>query len=151
MTIRKYTPADKTKVIELFRLNTPKYFSPIEEDGLIDYLANYSDNYFVAEEDNMIVGSAGFNLSEDRKTGKLSWDIIHPGSHGKGIGTILTKYRIQRLKEIKSVEIISVRTSQLVYKFYEKFGLELREVVNDYWAPGFDLYRLDKPINEVKS
>lgn len=150
MTIRKYTPVDKTRVIELFRLNTPKYFSPIEEDGLIDYLTYHSDNYFVAEEDDMIVGSAGFNLSEDGKTGKLSWDIINPNSHGKGIGTTLTKYRIQKLNEIKSVEIISVRTSQVVYKFYEKFGLELQEVVNDYWAPGFDLYRLDKQVNEVK-
>lgn len=149
MIIRKYTPADKTRVIELFQLNTPEYFSPIEEDGLIDYLANHSDNYFVAEEGGMIVGSAGFNLSENGKTGKLSWDIIHPDSHGKGIGTTLTKYRIQRLKEIESVKIISVRTSQVVYKFYEKFGLELQEVVNDYWAPGFDLYRLDKPVNEV--
>lgn len=143
-------PADKTRVIELFRLNTPKYFSPIEEDGLIDYLTYHSDNYFVAEEDDMIVGSAGFNLSEDGKTGKLSWDIINPNSHRKGIGTALTKYRIQRLKEIESVEIISVRTSQMVYKFYEKFGLELQEIVNDYWAPGFDLYRLDKPVDEVK-
>jgi hypothetical protein len=53
------------------------------------------------------------------------------------------------MKEIDSIKIISVRTTQLVYPFYQKFGLELREVVKDYWDIGFDLYRLDNSVNLV--
>jgi [ribosomal protein S18]-alanine N-acetyltransferase len=56
---------------------------------------------------------------------------------------LLTQYRINRIKEIDTVEIISVRTSQLVFKFYEKFGFVLKEIAKDYWAEGLDMYRME--------
>lgn len=149
MIIRKHTDSDRIRIMELLKLNTPEYFSPEEEEDLIDYLDNHADNYYVIEDNNVIVGCGGFNLSEDGETGKISWDIFDPQSQGKGYGSALTKFRIQRIKEIEGVKIVSVRTSQLVYPFYEKFGLELREVVKDYWAEGFDLYRLDSDINLI--
>lgn len=147
--IRAHQPADKPRLLTLLRLNTPTYFSPAEEADLIDYLAHHADNYFVLEVGGEILGCGGFNLSEDGKTAKISWDIFHPDCHGKGLGTALTKFRIQKIKEIDGLKTISVRTSQLAYKFYEKFGLELREVVKDYWDVGFDLYRLDRDINLI--
>lgn len=149
MIIRKHIDSDRKRIMELLKLNTPKYFSPKEEEDLIDYLDNHADNYYIIEDDNVIVGCGGFNLSEDGETGKISWDIFDPQRQGKGYGSALTKFRIQRIKEIEGVKIVSVRTSQLVYPFYEKFGLELREVVRDYWAEGFDLYRLDSDINLI--
>lgn len=143
MTIRNYTPTDDSQLIELLRLNTPKYFAPAEETDLIDYLANHIDHYYVVEIDNVIMGCGGFNISNDRKNAAISWDIIHPDAQGKGVGKQLTQYRIDRIKEIKSIEIISVRTSQLVYKFYEKFGFVLKEITKDYWAEGIDMYRME--------
>src|SRR5690606_1790046 len=149
MLIRKYTTTDMPKIILLLRLNTPKYFAPEEEKDFLAYLKQDADNYYVIEENNIITGSGGFNLTEDRATGKISWDIIHPDCHGKGLGTKLMRFRIEQMKEIKSVNKISVRTSQLAYRFYEKFGLQLREVIKDYWASGFDLYRLDNDVDKV--
>ncbi|PXV66338.1 N-acetylglutamate synthase-like GNAT family acetyltransferase [Dysgonomonas alginatilytica] len=149
MIIRKHTDTDRKRIMELLRLNIPEYFSPKEEEDLMDYLDNHADNYYVVEADNVIVGCGGFNLSEDGETGKISWDIFDPQIQGKGYGSALTKFRIQRIKEIEGIKIISVRTSQLVYPFYEKFGLEVREIVKDYWAEGFDLYRLDSNINLI--
>lgn len=150
MIIRKHTDTDRERIIELLRLNTPEYFSPNEEEDLIYYLDNHADNYYVVEVDDIILGCGGFNLSEDAETGKISWDIFDPQSQGKGYGSALTKFRIQRIKEIEGVKTISVRTSQLAYRFYEKFGLEIREIVKDYWDKGFDLYRLDSDINLIE-
>lgn len=150
MVIREYMDSDKEQLIELLRLNTPEYFSPSEEEDLKDYLDNHADNYYVVDIDGVIVGCGGFNLTDDRETGKISWDIIHPKSQGQGVGRELTLFRIQKMKEIESIKTISVRTSQLAYKFYAKFGLELREVVKDYWDKGFDLYRLDCDVNLIK-
>ena len=150
MIIREYKTSDTDSLIELLRLNTPQYFSPNEEDDFLYYLNNEADNYYVLEINGTIMGCGGFNLTDDKATGKISWDIIHPDGQGKGYGTALTRFRIERMKEIDTIKTISVRTSQLVYPFYQKFGLELREVVKDYWDIGFDLYRLDNSVDLVK-
>ena len=42
-----------------------------------------------------------------------------------------------------SVRRITVRTSQLAFGFYEKRGFELKGIEKDYWAEGFDLYRME--------
>ena len=76
-------------------------------------------------------------------TGRISWDIIHPAYQGKSLGAKLLKYRLEKLRSISSIEKITVRTSQLVYKFYEKQGFVLLEVRKDYWADGFDMYKME--------
>lgn len=149
MTIRKHRESDRERIIELLRQNTPEYFSPDEEKDLLYYLDYHADNYYVLEVDNVIVGCGGFNLSEDGETGKISWDIFDIKHQGKGYGSVLIRFRIEQMKEIDSIKTISVRTSQLVYPFYEKFGLEIREIVKDYWAEGFDLYRLDSDVDKL--
>lgn len=147
INIREHEAADRELLLNLLRLNTPFFFSEEEEGDLADYLDNFADHYYVLELDGAVVGCGGFNLSEDGETGRLSWDIFHPDSQGKGLGTALTRFRIEKIKAIAGIKKISVRTSQMAYHFYEKFGLELREVVKDYWDMGFDLYRLDRDID----
>ncbi|RDB05041.1 GNAT family N-acetyltransferase [Runella aurantiaca] len=143
MEIRQYNSADQEQIIQLLRLNTPEYFSPDEEDDLVYYLAHHVEYYYVVEKDGVVVGCGGINLADDGITAKISWDIVHPDYQGKGIGSALTKYRIERIKEMEGIKTISVRTSQLVYPFYQKFGLELKEIVEDFWAEGFDMYRME--------
>lgn len=149
MIIREYVVSDKQRIVELLQLNTPEFFSPNEEKDLLYYLDNEADNYFVLVMEDKVVGCGGFNLTEDGKTAKISWDIFDPNCQGKGLGSALTRFRIEKIKENKQIKTLSVRTSQLVYRFYEKFGLELREVVKDFWDEGFDLYRLDCDIESI--
>jgi [ribosomal protein S18]-alanine N-acetyltransferase len=61
---------------------------------------------------------------------------------------LLTKYRIEKIKEYDSVKLISVRTSQLTFKFYKKFGFNIKEIIKNYWADGFDLYSMEYVIKE---
>lgn len=150
MTIRKYNKTYRNEIIELLRLNTPQFFAASEEADLIYYLENHAHDFYVVVVENKILACGGFNLADDTSVMRLSWDIVHPASQARGVGTELTLHRIQKIKEIKSIEIISVRTSQLVYKFYEHFGFEIKEKVKDFWAPGFDMYRMDCKINAIK-
>lgn len=140
--IREYRKTDKPALLHLLRLNTPQYFAPAEEEDLVHYLDHEIDYYYVLELDHNIVGCGGINFSDDGSTGKISWDIFHPHYQGRGLGSTLLNYRIAKLKEFEHIKAITVRTSQLVYKFYEKNGFELTEVVKDYWATGFDLYHM---------
>jgi [ribosomal protein S18]-alanine N-acetyltransferase len=141
-TIREYRSEDLQKVLNIFRLNTPAYFSPGEEKDLIFYLENEIDNYFLLELNDEIIGCGGINFCEDKTLGKLSWDFLHPEFQGQGHGTFLVEHRISKLKE-SAVKKIMVRTSQHAYKFYEKAGFTLVDKSKDYWAPGFDLYTME--------
>ncbi|MFD2162586.1 GNAT family N-acetyltransferase [Paradesertivirga mongoliensis] len=141
-TIRNYTISDKEAVLNLLKLNTPAHFSAEEEKDLNYYLDHEIEQYFVLELNQHIVGCGGINFSEDNSTGIISWDIIHPEFQGQSLGSKLLKYRIGKLQQLETVHQIIVRTSQLSYKFYEKLGFRLLEVMNDYWAKGFHLYKM---------
>lgn len=144
MNIRTYTPSDQPDVIQLLQLNTPTYFAPEEEADYIDFLHNHIDRYFVAEMEGKVLACGGFNLADGGQTARISWDMVHPDSQGIGIGSALLEYRINEIMKLESVQLISVRTTQLVYKFYEKSGFELKEIAKDFWAPGFDLYNMHR-------
>jgi [ribosomal protein S18]-alanine N-acetyltransferase len=148
--IRKFKIEDKEKVIELLRLNTPRFFDLSEEDDLQEYLVNESENYYVFEENNKVIGVGGINYGFDGgTTARISWDIIHPTNQGKGIGSKLTEFRIEEIKKKDSVKKIIVRTSQLVYEFYSKFGFEIDLVEKDFWAKDIDLYQMKIDIKKI--
>ena len=127
----------------LFRLNTPEYFSTLEEKDLDQYLDQEVESYYLVELHNNVVGCGGINFEENRSLGKISWDIFHPDYKRQGLGTLLLKHRISELKKIETVNRIIVRTSQLASGFYQKAGFEIVENVKDYWAPGFDLVKME--------
>lgn len=140
--IRAYTETDKSEVIQLFRLNTPRYFDASEGKDFKYYLDQELDDYFVYESDGQILGSGGLNYSLQEKSACLSWGMVDPHYHGQGIGRELTQFRINHLLNISNVEEVIVRTSQHVYRFYEKMGFNLEVIKKDFWAQGFDLYQM---------
>ena len=123
IVIREYEPADKEAVMELLRLNTPRYFAPEEAADLDAYLERERELYYVLLHEERIVGCGGINFADGGTVGKISWDMVHP--------------------QYRSVRRITVRTSQLAFGFYEKRGFELKGIEKDYWAEGFDLYRME--------
>lgn len=142
LKIREYTIHDKPQLIEILQLNVPEYFHEDEVDDFKKYLDTELELYFVGEINGKIVGAGGINFEKNYNVGKISWDFINPNFQGIGLGRELLKHRINFLKNTKSIKVISVRTSQLAYKFYEKNGFVLKEIVKDYWAKGFDMYSM---------
>lgn len=140
--IRKYSNSDKPKVIELLRKNTPEYFDILEEKDFENYLENEIEDYFVYEVESEIIGAGGINYFMAQKIARISWDIIDPNSQGNGIGKKLTQYRISHLNKNSKIDLIIVRTTQIVFKFYEKMGFKLEKIEKDFWAKDFDLYQM---------
>ena len=143
IVIREYEPADKNAVMDLIRLNIPMYFAVEEEAAFDMYLDRERELYYVLLVDELIVGCGGINFADNMTHGKISWDIFHPDYQRKSLGSRLLRYRIEKLKTVESIRKMTVRTSQFVYGFYEKHGFELKEVVKNYWAQGFDLYYME--------
>ncbi len=142
--IRAYREEDKFQVIELLRQNTPEYFDVSEEKDLEHYLENEVEDYFVFTLNSKIVGAGGINYFPKEHLARISWDIVDPNVQGKGIGKQLLEYRLEHLKKNEGISVIVVRTTQLVYKYYEKMGFELDKMKKDFWAKNFDLYQLKK-------
>lgn len=141
--IRLFGRKDTSAIVNMLMLNTPKFFAPSEEKDLMDYLEKIAQNYFVVEGNSKVFGAGGINFGFDGgKTARISWDIIHPSYQGKGIGTKLLQFRIDQIKKREEVQNVVVRTTQLVYMFYEKNGFVLESISKDYWAKGLDLYQM---------
>lgn len=147
--IRPYAAADKKALLEILRLNTPQYFAAAEEADFHEYLAHRLEAYYVVEVGGRLVGAGGLNYFDDYTWARISWDLVHPHFQGKGIGKALLRYRLEQVSRIPSVRLLQVRTSQLVYLFYQKFGFELERVEKDFWAKGFDLYQLKMDLNHL--
>ena len=143
LTIRELNNSDFEKVINILKLNVPKYFAASEINDFQDYLNNEIEYYFVVEVNNKLIGSGGINLDFENKVAKIAWDIIDPKYQGKGVGKQLLNYRINYIKNHFPNFSIIVRTSQIVYKFYEKNGFRLVETHKDFWAKGFDMYKME--------
>lgn len=144
MIIRKYEEKDYAEVLNLLALNTPTYFAPAEEKDFIDYLHHHIELYYVIEKQGLVVGCGGINFQKDKNKAVISWDIIHPDYQGKGVGTLLLKYRIEVIHKLDDIQIIQVRTSQHSFPFYEKNGFELVGIYSNYWAEAFDLYDMKR-------
>ncbi|RQO75566.1 GNAT family N-acetyltransferase [Pedobacter sp. KBW06] len=139
--IREYQSNDRAQLLEIFKLNVPKYFSANEIDTFKDYLDHKIEQYFVVELGKTVVGGGGINIDMGH-TGRINWDLIDPNLQGQGIGQKLLHYRIRLLKSIKGISSIMVSTSQLTYKFYEKNGFVVCDFIKKYWANGGDLYAM---------
>lgn len=145
--IRTYTPDDQPALLAILQHNISQYFAPSEEQDFIDYLDRHVEDYYVVEDNGHVIGAGGINYFPDEHTARLSWDLIHPDYQGRGIGGRLVRHRIDRIKERPAIRDIIVRTTQLVYPFYEKYGFVLEKVEKDFWAPGFDLYQMRMAVS----
>ncbi len=144
MTIREYHKSDRAGVLGLLDSNTPDYFALSERADMEHYLDHELEDYFVVEKEGRIIGAGGINYVPEKKRAVLAWGMITPDLHGKGIGTILTKHRIEHINAMVEIESMIVRTTQLTYKFYEKMNFKLVKTQNDYWGEGFDLYHMEQ-------
>lgn len=144
--IKPYIEEYQEQVLGLLRSNIPAFFAPAEEQDFYHFLTEEKLPYFVMLHDAIVVGSGGYGLQKNGSV-FICWDLIHPDFQGQKLGKKLLKYRIDLIKSIYSTNDICVRTSQLVYSFYEKNGFILKEIAKDYWAKGYDLYFMKYEIN----
>lgn len=142
ISIRPYEAQDKKPLLAILSLLVPTYFAEEEIADLDHYLNLETELYYVAELHGKIVAAAGINFEKEAGIGKLSWDFVHPEEQGKGIGKKMLQHRLDILKQMANIHTISVRTSQLAFQFYKKNGFEIVDIQKDYWAPGFDMYKM---------
>lgn len=141
--IRAFNNADKRDLLDIIDQNTPQYFATSERVDFEHYLENELEDYFVVEYQNQVIAGGGINYHYENRKAKISWDLVIPLYHGKGIGKLLLNHRLRILRKDQNIASIQVRTSQLAYQFYAKAGFQLIKKEKDFWAKGFDLYWME--------
>jgi ribosomal protein S18 acetylase RimI-like enzyme len=141
--IRPYKIEDKAQLIEIFNRNTPQYFDPKEVQDFEAYLEKYPETYLTVLHDGKIVGGTGYYFKEEDNSGRITWIFFHPDSAGLGLGRLSVEYCMAILKTSPKVQKLVVTTSQLAFRFFEKFGYQLVQTEKDYWGQGLDLYLME--------
>lgn len=140
--IRKYKAEDKEALEKIMLNNIPKYFAETEIDDYREYLSTKLEDYYLATLDDRIIAGGGINYDKNRQLAKISWDLVDVPFHHQGIGSLLLSHRLEVISNKKDIKNIVVRTSQHAYGFYQKKGFKLLETHKDYWAKGFDMYKM---------
>jgi ribosomal-protein-alanine N-acetyltransferase len=142
MIISPYKPEDQPATLDLLRANIPQYFAPEEYEDFVTYLEQKQEDYFIGKAKGKVVAAGGINYFPDTRSARISWDMIHPDYHGRGLGRQLLAHRLLRLQQHPAVDTVTVRTSQLAHGFYAKAGFKLIHQEVNFWAPGFHLYEM---------
>lgn len=137
--IRPYTSADFDSLLAIFRKNVPAAFGESEVADYADFLRINPDPYFVGERNGRVVGACGCGVKDDGATGRIAWVFSDPDCAGLGVGQALVRHCLTLLRANPAVTLIECRTSQVAFRFFEKFGFVLERTEPDYWAPGLDL------------
>ncbi|MDM7921021.1 MAG: GNAT family N-acetyltransferase [Pyrinomonadaceae bacterium] len=141
MNIRRYTPEDLEAVVKLFRSNLIKFFVEAEEKELRDFLAEYSEDYFVVEIIDEIVAAGGIALNADR-TISLCWAMVRNDLIGTGLGKQLTLFRMEKGREKWGDLPFFTSTSQHTEGFYTKLGFHTVEHIPNGFGSGIDTCKM---------
>lgn len=133
IVFRKYKARDKDACLSLFNENCPEFFAPNEKADYDEFLDQNYPGYYMVYADDILAGVFGImDLGEDKFC--ISWIMLSRAAQGKGAGTAMMKKALADAKKQKA-KIITISTSHLAYKFFEKFGAEIIEEIEHGWGP----------------
>lgn len=144
-----YTSQYQNACMAIFDSNCPPYFLPEERQTYLDWLQSeeaLSNRYFVLLIDDQAVASGGYYPRPNKKEVRLSWGMVHRDYHKKGIGSILTKFRLQAFVKEFPDWACSINTSQHTEAFYQRYGFVTKSVVLNGFGEGLhDHYMIYQP------
>lgn len=149
MKFRTYTAEDKAVLLEVFRSNCPKYFVETDEADFIDFLDNYADeNYLVAIKDEQVIGCGGHYT---KGTGHgIAWVMFKSGSIGRrDLLNVTDRFYGEvesRIRAEGELYNITVYTTQLMVKLFERYGFDVGEVTKNGFGDGLDEVEMIKQL-----
>jgi ribosomal protein S18 acetylase RimI-like enzyme len=145
--LRPFESSDEEILINIFKLNVPKYFDPKELNDFKKYLKSNGTKYLVIEIENRIIGGVGYEIRNSDRSGRINWIFFHHNFIGEGYGRKAVEECLKILKNAPAVDVLKVRTSQLAYKFFERLGYKITYTEKNYWGTGLDLYEMEMRRN----
>ncbi|WP_338870088.1 GNAT family N-acetyltransferase [Spirosoma sp. SC4-14] len=140
MEIRPFNPSDTDQLLTVFRESVPGAFGINEVDEYAEFLRTNTDPYFVATYQEKPIGACGYYCLEGKNVARICWILTDPAAKGLGVGGALLTHTLNLIRQQTNIQQVECRTSQVAYRFFEKYGFRLHYTEPDMWAPGLDLY-----------
>jgi len=124
MKIRKAKKMDVGQMLEIIKLNNPKYPKNLAFQELNEMFSNslIKPTYIVIEDNDKILAFGGFKPSWiDNLIFSIFWVNTNPKYKNQGIGSKLMKELIKKIKSIKA-KLILISTN--IPSFYKNFGFK---------------------------
>lgn len=137
MRLRSIEKRDNAAVAALIRhsleeeglaIKGTAYFDPYLDDLAGYYQATPRSAYFVAEDNQMIIGAGGF-APISKETAELQKLYVHEAYRGKGIAGLLLRHIFQEAKKegFTKLYLESSQVLKQALKVYEHFGFTALE------------------------
>jgi len=128
--IRKFTPIDKDRVINIWNICGLIVPSNNPEKDIELKMKFQHELFFVAELEGVIIGTV--MTGYDGHRGWLNYLGVHPDYRGSGCGRALVEFSIKKLKELGCPKInLQIRSSNTgVIDFYSRLGFTEHDVIS---------------------
>ncbi len=140
---RPYAPDDRAACLSIFDSNVPTYFATSERADFRDYLdsTNSTDRpNLVLTRGGGVLACGGLIAPPDQRQARFAWGMVDRALHGRGLGTHLTRARLDMARAIPPITEVGLETSQHTHGFYAGFGFVITGITPDGLAPGLDRY-----------
>ena len=145
VVIRDYNIRDFKEILdidkEVFKSKNPAY-------DVYIYLT-YGSDLLVADIGTKLAGYI-VTMDVDKDVGKIISFAVREGYRGFGIGSMLLKKAIERLKaKGKKRVILEVRVSNTpAQNLYKKFGFKVVDIIPNYYSDGEDAFLMALNLTE---
>jgi N-acetylglutamate synthase-like GNAT family acetyltransferase len=140
--LRPYAEEDRATCVDMFKGNTPRFFSMSELPEFEQLLTDLSHPFFSIENgDGEIIGCGGVTFVADKSSAGLCWGMIRNDMHGRGLGRFLLLARLIYIYQQSPDCLVTNDTNQYTCGFFERMGFHVTQVTHDHYA--LDIHRYD--------
>jgi GNAT superfamily N-acetyltransferase len=131
------------RCLQIFNENCPQYFAENEREDYIDFLKGNPSDYFIGVSGNFVASAFGVVCTPEISRVRLSWILVLPKLKGRGVGTKMMFFSKATALN-KGASVIDIAASHLSAPFFEKFGAEEINTIENGW--GLGMHRVNMEI-----
>jgi len=134
-TFRKVIPEDVDAYLELEKTAIgQKTYSGIKDkdEALQDFIEN---EVYLIYNNGRLAGSTEFEMKSSDHA-YLSGVVIHPDFQGQGIAREAALFRLEKLKNIKRVDIVTHPENFKIINLYQSLGFKIEKRIENYFGDG---------------
>jgi|SRR3989338_609856 len=134
-TFRKVTTEDIDKFIEIEKtaVGSKTYSGILDRDEARDEIEN-NEVYFIMK-DNEIVGSTEYQIKSPNH-GYLGGLVVFPNFQGQGIAREAAKFRLEKLKDMERVDLVTHPRNSKIIILYLSLGFYIESWKDNYYGDG---------------